>query len=374
MSDFLLKRRRFLKHCAAFSAGTLFVTSCSQSQLASSALDLDDWSDAPDLERAKEQAKEFVTYGIPDDWANYGEVIQKFAQRYGFDLNHIDTDMASLQEIMKFDAEKNNARAICGDIGIVYAAIAEQKGVVPVYTPASAATLPTGLKGKDGGWIATYTGVPALVINADVIQTIPQTWSDLLAPEYKGKVGSFNPARSGIGANTFLAWSYANGGNEDNMTVAVEFAKKMILQFSSAPDNAQTLEKGEVPIHIDYDFNCNSIAEMLRAKNIKAEVIIPGVSIYAPSALILNKYNTAKMDVAKLFMDYVLSDEAQTAFAKFGARPIRYVLGDLELPDDVKTKWLPDDKYVQVQQIQDWTNVNAETIGRIWREDVMDDA
>ena len=45
----------------------------------------------------------------------------------------------------------------------------------------------------------------------------------------------------------------------------------------------------------------------------------------------LNTYNTAKMNVAKLMLDFVLTDEGQTAFAKFGARPIRWVLGDLKL-------------------------------------------
>ncbi|GAB4365847.1 MAG: extracellular solute-binding protein [Elainellaceae cyanobacterium] len=334
-------------------------------------MSFEDWSKEPDLEHAKEQAREFVTYGIPADWANYGEVVQKFAQRYGFTLQHIDTDMSSLREITKFDTEKNNPRAICGDIGLLYAAIAEQKGVAPPYLPASAAILPPDLKGKEGGWVATYTGVPAFVVNADVIQTIPQVWNDLLASEYQGKISGMNPVAAGNAATAFLAWAYAHGGNEENMAPAIEFARKIVPQFSTAPANLQTLEKGEVPIQITYDFICNSMAETLKAKGIRAEVVIPGVSIYAPSALLLNKYNVAKMDVAKLFMDYLLSDEAQVAFAKFGARPIRYVLGDLPLSEQAKANWLPEDQYSQVQQVQDWTQIDAATIGKIWQEDVL---
>lgn len=374
MSSFL-KRRRFLKHCAAFSTSTLLTASCSRSSSLVSnnptAPKLEDWSNAPDLQRAKEQAKEFVTYGMPADWANYGEVFQKFAQTYGLDFRHIDTDMSSLVEIAKFDAEKNNPRAICGDIGLLYGAIAERKAVIPPYLSPRAAKLPSQFKGKTGGWVATYTGVPALVINADVIETLPQTWDDLLAPKYKGKISGMNPVRAGNDATAFLAWAYASGGDENNMTPAVEFAKKMLPQFSSAPVNVQTLEKGEVPIQINYDFNCNSAAQKLRNKNIKAKVVIPGVSIYAPSALILNKYNVAKMDVAKLLMDYVLSDEGQLTFAKFGARPIRYVLNDLQLPDQVKVGWLPDEHYRQVQQVKDWSKIDAERIGRLWQDEVL---
>jgi putative spermidine/putrescine transport system substrate-binding protein len=55
-------------------------------------------------------------------------------------------------------------------------------------------------------------------------------------------------------------------------------------------------------------------------------------SIYAPSAIIMNKYDTAHADFGKMFMDWILTDQGQTDFAKFGARPIRYVLGDLHSP------------------------------------------
>ncbi len=109
----------------------------------------------------------------------------------------------------------------------------------------------------------------------------------------------------------------------------------------------------------------------MKEKGINAEVVIPGVSIYAPSALMLNKYHTNKMDASKLFMEYVLSDEGQEIFAKFGARPIRYVLGDLKLPDSAKTNWLPESQYAEVKQVKDWTKVDPETLGSFWKEQVL---
>src|SRR4029453_19233625 len=74
-----------------------------------------DWSAPPDPAKAVEQAKDYVTYGMPDDWANYGEVLQKFGEKYKLQVNHVDTDMSSLEEITKFDAEKNNPMAISSD-------------------------------------------------------------------------------------------------------------------------------------------------------------------------------------------------------------------------------------------------------------------
>jgi len=135
--------------------------------------------------------------------------------------------------------------------------------------------------------------------------------------------------------------------------------------------NADEFEKGEVPIQIKYDFNLIALANQVKTKNINAQVVIPSDgSIYAPSALMVNKFDTAHMDLAKMFMDWVLTDEGQTVFAKFGARPIRYVTGDLQLGADAKTKWLPDDQYANVKNI-DLSKLKIEDVADIWNNKVL---
>ncbi len=372
-----LSRRGFLGYSLAFGSGILLAQlgSCSSKSgvenAKSGGLTLEDWPKPANVEQAREQVKEFVTYGMPDDWANYGEVRKKFAEKYGFEFQHQDTDMSSLEEITKFDTEKSNPQAMMADIGMLYGPLAEQRGVVPNYLPDNAAALPTGFKAASGGWVATFVGVPAIVVNTDVVKTVPRTWADLAKPEYAGKVGAIDPTKSGTAATTFLSWVYANGGDEANMAPGVEMAKKIVANFAAAEGNVQTLEKGEVPIQIKYDYNCKAAAVKVQEKGIKSEVIIPGVSIYAPSALMLNKYHVNKMDAAKLFMEYALSDEGQEIFAKFGARPIRYVIGDLQLSESAKANWLPDSQYGQVQQVKDWSKVNPETLGKFWTDQVI---
>ena len=331
----------------------------------------DVWSSPPDLAKAAEQAKDFQTYGMPDDWANYGGVLRAFSEKYGFELGRVDTDMTSMEEITKYDAEKANPVAVSSDIGLIYGPIAEEVGVVPPYLPPSAETLPAGLKSTHGGWVATFTGVPAIIVNTDVVSTVPETWDDLLAQEFTGKIGIRDPRTAGEGAVAFLAWAYANGGDESNLGPGIEFARKLLPQFAPK-EGLQDLEKGEIPVAIKYDFNALAWAEAAREKGINTTVVIPGVSVYGPSALMINKYNTAKSDLAKLLLDFVLADEAQIAFAEFGARPIRYVLGDLDLPDAARTKWLPDADYVDVKQVQDWSRVDANIIAETWDTEVLD--
>ena len=71
--------------------------------------------------------------------------------------------------------------------------------------------------------------------------------------------------------------------------------------------------------------------------------------------MMVNRYNTARKDAGQLFMEYVLSDEAAIAFAKFGARPIRYVLGQQELPAEATANWLPEETYQDVVVVEDFT-------------------
>ncbi len=368
----LLARRGFLTGTAALAAGASFGLPLLSAGKAFANAEAD-WSAPIDLAKAKLEAAQFDTYGMPDSWANYGEVLQKMAAANGFSLTHVDTDMSSLEEITKFDAEKGNPVAISGDIGILFGPVAEARNVVPPYMPPRAEKLPAGLKGTNGGWVATYTGVPAMVVNTDVIKNVPKTWEDLLKPEYTGKINAVNAGgSSGTNIAIFIAWAYANGGSELDIEKGVEFAKKMLPQFSAAASNSQTLERGEVPIQLKYDFNCIAAAAAVREKGVKAEVVIPTVSIYAPSALMINRYNLAKMNAGKLLLDFVLSDEAQIAFAKFGARPIRWVLGDLTLPKEAMAGWLPDAAYAGVKIIPDWSKVSIEKIAEVWQKQVAE--
>jgi putative spermidine/putrescine transport system substrate-binding protein len=336
-----------------------------------------DWKAAPDAAKAKDQAKTVVTYGSPDDWANYGQQFTTFCQTtWQVDCNtdharSLGADMSSAEEITAFDAEKNAPKAALADIGILFTGAAEAKGVLAPFTPANAAKLPATMKGANGGWVATFVGVPGFVANTDFLTSkgiaVPTSWADLAKPDYKGLVGLGKPGSSGTATMAFVAMNLAVGGTLDDYTKGVAYAKLLIPNLASSEGNADTFEKGEVPIQIKYDFNLIALANKEKAKNIGAQVVIPtDGSIYAPSAIIANKYDTAHMDFTKLFLDWILSDQGQTIFAKFGARPIRSIVdSSYTVPADARTLWLPDDQYKRVQVI-DTGKIDLATIQDIW--------
>jgi putative spermidine/putrescine transport system substrate-binding protein len=335
------------------------------------------WSGPPDPAKAKAEGATLVTYGMPDDWANYGEIIKAFCAKYEIaGCAHQDTDMTSAEEIQRYDAEKNNPVAIFSDIGLAYGPLASAKGVVPPYLPPSADQLPAELKAKpgEGGWVATFVGVPSILVNLDALAAkgiaVPTDWADLAKPEYQGLVGVRTPGKAGEGDAFFMALVLATGGSWGNFDSGIALAKQIAPNLNGQAGNADLAEKGEIPILIKYDFNNIAIAKALQAKGINVKVFIPpSGSIYAPSGMMVNGYNTAQADIAKLYMDFVLSTEAQTLFAKFGARPILSVLGKLQLPAEATADWLPDSQYANVKQI-DFTKVDPVQVGTIWTDQV----
>ena len=335
------------------------------------------WAGAPDAAKAKTEGATLVTYGMPDDWANYGAIIQAFCAKYAIaGCVHQDTDMTSAEEFQRYDAEKNNAVAIFSDIGLAYGPIASTKGVVPDYLPPNADQLPSNLKAQPGkgGWVATFVGVPSILVNLDALAAKglqpPTDWADLAKPEYKGLVGVRTPGKAGEGDAFFMALVTTTGGSWGSFDSGIALAKQIAPNLNGQSGNADLAEKGEIPILVKYDFNNLAIAKALQAKGINVTVFIPpSGSIYAPSGMMVNGYNTTQTDVAKLYMDFVLSSDAQTLFAKFGARPILSVLGKLTLPADAKADWLPDEQYAKVQQI-DFTQVDPTKIDQIWTDQV----
>ncbi|WP_157431643.1 ABC transporter substrate-binding protein [Actinomadura hibisca] len=365
-----MRTPRRLAAAAAAMAGLVGLAGCGGSDGTVGGFD---WKAAPDTSKIAAQGKDLPTYGLAPDWANYGGLVKAFCAKHGGTCTHKDTDMSSADEIQKFDAEQNNPVGTASDIGLMWGPVAEAKGVVPPYTPPSAGKLKDWQKAAGGGWVATFVGAPAFVVNTGKVKNPPRTWRDLLKPEYKGLIATKNPASSGTGQAMVVAAAVANGGGVGNLAPGFDFFAKLKKagNLSDAKMSEETLEKGEAPIQVNYDFNGIAQKKELGAKGVKLEVIVPSDgSIWAPSGLMINKYNTAKGDFLKAFLDYVLTDEGQLLFAESGAHPVRAINGDLQVPADRKKNWLPDAAYQAVKEIE-YSKINPEEIVKEWEAKVV---
>lgn len=318
------------------------------------------------------QAGAFKTYGIPDDWAGYGGMIKAYCAFLKVEPCHrTDTDTDSAETLRRFAAERNKPGALLGGVGVTFMEDGSKQGVLLDYTPERAKSMPAWTHVPGG--VVTYTGAIAFVVNTDVIKDVPQTWDDLKNPAYKGKVGVFDPRESATGLYTLLAANAAKGGRPDGLSPGLNYfhALRETGNLSANRGDATAMERGDVPIQVTRDFQGVQMREALKAKGINVTVLIPkDGSIYAPDALVLNKF-AAPNDIGRSFSDFVLSDAGQLEYAKYGARPIRQVLGDLKVPAADRALWLPDSEYAKVDLFDDWKQIDSATIAQQWEQKVL---
>ncbi len=181
-----------------------------------------------------------------------------------------------------------------------------------------------------------------------------------------------NPQTSGTGQNTVLAAAYGLTGDISNVDAAIEYFNEIdnAGNFKDIDGSAANIQKGEIPIMIFYDFNAYTLQQKFKDE-VNLELVFPEEgSIYAPGALILNNY-APHAEYAKKFADFVSSDQGQLLFAEGGARPIRYVAGNLEIPDDIKASMLPDDFYGNCASPENWNTVSPDLIAQKWADGVV---
>jgi len=316
-----------------------------------------------DLETKAKAEGALNSYGMPPDWTNFGAIWDKFLPKYG--LTHTDTDMSSAEEIQKFDAEKNNPVADQGDIGIQFGPVAVSSGTVQPYKPTRWDLIPDYAKDPDGNWMCWYTGTISFAVNTALVKNVPKSWADLMKPEYKGTVAISDPRNAAQGSMTVLAASFANGGSETNIDPGLKYfddLNKAGNLTSVAPSKAN-VEKGEAKIAVLWDYNALPMRDDLASKSpaVPIEVVIPSDgTTQAPYCHIINKYS-AHPNAAKLFREYILTDEAQILQAQKYARPL---VKGVEIPADLAAKFPPEAEYGAVKPIQDW-KAAADAIARL---------
>jgi putative spermidine/putrescine transport system substrate-binding protein len=332
---------------------------------------------APDLAKAGEQARQYKTMGMPDDWINFGAFFTALCQEHGWDCtgkgtgpNRFDTDASSAEEIAEFNKRAPDG-PVMADIGIAFGQVAEREGVTLQYQAKGADQLPPGFREEDGGWVASAVGTVAFTVNNDVVKNPPKTWDDLLKPEYKGQISMSDPTTSGTGQATVFSVAWAKGGGQIDLDAAIDYFRKLQTSgnLSSGEYSAATMEKGETPIRLQYDFVGLIQAAEIKKKGVNVTVQVPtDGGVWAPSALMPNKFSD-KPDLAKAILDFNLTDRGQLVYAEFGARPVRFVTGDLEVPAEYRRNWLPDSQYQKMGTVESWPDPGE--LADRWENEVL---
>ena len=289
-----------------------------------------------------------TTIALPHNWCNYGEVIEGFKAKYGLQVNELDPNAGSGDEIEAIKANKESKGPQAPDVidvGLSFGPSSKAEGLITPYKVSTWDTIPADAKDADGSWYGDYYGVLALQVNSDGVSNVPQDWADLLKEEYKGQVAlAGDPRTSNQAILSVYAASLAHGGSLDNAQPGLDFWAQINSQGNFVPVIADTgtFARGETPIIIQWDYLALGDRDSL-AGNPPVEVVIPktarlagiyvqAISAYAPHPA-----------AARLWMEWLYSDEGQLLWMKGYCHPIREA--DLRargvIPADLSAK-IPD--------------------------------
>ena len=260
----------------------------------------------------------------PPDWANYGQMITDFQNKYGIKVQSDQPDADSQTEI-------NTAQQLAGtgrqpdlfDLGTIVAL-----ANTSMYAPYQVATwndIPAANKEPTGLWVNNYTGYMSIGYDTS-LGTITKV-SDLADPKYKGKVAlNGDPLKAAAGFNGVVMAALANGGSADNIQPGIDFMKKLADMGNLLPvdPNPATIASGQTPIVIDWTYNNAAQTAVLQPKGINWATVIPTdappVASYYNSAINKDAPHPA---AARCWMEYVFSDAGQNTWLKGFALPVR---------------------------------------------------
>jgi putative spermidine/putrescine transport system substrate-binding protein len=293
-------------------------------------------------------AADVICYNCPPEWADWASMLKAIKSDLNYDIPHDNKN--SGQALAQILAEKNNPVGDIGYFGVTFGMKAKAEGALEPYKPANWEQVPAGLKDPDGYWTTIHSGTLGLFVNKDALggKPAPACWKDLLKSDYKGMVGYLDPSSAAVGYVGAVAINLALGGSAANFDPAIAFFKELRKNDPIVPKQTSyaRVVSGEMPILLDYDFNAYR-AKYSEKGNFEFVIPCEG-SVVFPYVVGLVK-NAPDKDKAKRVLDYLLSDKGQAIWTNAYLRPAR----PIELPEAVKSKFLPDSDYARAVNV-DW--------------------
>jgi putative spermidine/putrescine transport system substrate-binding protein len=293
---------------------------------ANAATSVADFGTMKDLVTAAEKEGTLNAIALPADWANYGEILKAFQAKYKIKVGDETPDAASADEINAITSRKGQDRAPdVVDLGNPFNTSGADQGLFAPYKVTAFDKIPAAQKDAQARWYNDYGGYISIGCDAKRIPNCPTTFADLLKPEYKGKVAlNGNPNKSGSAFGGVYAAAVANGGGFKDIQPGIDFFGKLKKNGNFIPveSTPATVEKGETPISIDWDYLNASYATEFKSKGVDWKVSVPTDGVYAQYySQAINK-DAPHPAAARLWMEFLYSAEGQNLWLKGFSRPV----------------------------------------------------
>lgn len=313
----------------------------------------------------------------PETWANYAGHFEGFTEKYGVEIISDSPDASSAEELQAVqNLRGQSTQPDVLDLGYSFVNPAVEQGLVEPYKPSNFDSIPDNLKDPDGNWIGAYYGVISVGIDRSRVENIPTTFEDLKKPEYAGLIALPGDPRQGASAiASVFAASLANGGNLDDIEPGIDFFAELddLGNLVSVSDAASAMTTGEAAIIFDWNYNWLGREEQLEADGVDFEYVVleDGVfgNFYGQPVTI----GSPQPNAARLWVDWLTSDEGAEQYALGGAIPARFTeLAEAGKLSDEALASLPDAEIVEQVELPNAEQGDAanQVIATQWAEKV----
>ncbi len=271
------------------------------------------------IEAAKAEG-DLNVIALPPDWANYGAIVRAFSDKYGIKVNSAQPYASSEDEINA--ANQQRGRSTAPDVFDLGQSVAlANTSMFAPYKVETFDDIPVAFKDPNGTWVNDYGGYMSIGFDSAVVPPVTSV-DDLLKPEFQGKVAlNGDPRRAGAAFSGVLMVALSQGGSLDDIAPGVEFFRKLneVGNFLPVDPTPATIESGKTPVVIDWNYTNASETKELPTW----QVVVPPDHIVAGYYYQAINKDAPHPAAARLWQEFLYSDEGQNLFAAGGVRPVR---------------------------------------------------
>ena len=286
------------------------------------ALTVTAWAD-DDMDKLIADAKaegELVVYGsCEEDYL--AAACENFQKLYGIKTSYQRLSTGEVPAKIEEENGKPSADVWFGGTNNPYDSLAAKGFLDNSYVPVNASHLSKDIyKDPNGYWYGIYTGLLGFMVNTDELERLgleaPQSWDDLLKPEYKGLIWLSNYKTAGtpkLVANLMIQLK----GHDEGIQYLVDLDKNVQVYTKSGSGPSKNVGTGECVIGIG--FLHDGITQIVDNGYDNVALVVPADGTACEIGPVAIFKGAAHPAAARLFMEYALSPDCVELAASHGS-------------------------------------------------------
>ncbi|MGL5435228.1 MAG: extracellular solute-binding protein [Lachnospiraceae bacterium] len=257
----------------------------------------------------------------------YKPVLKEYQERSGLNIRIISGTFQDLQLML----EEGTLAQTCDVVfGINAATLESNREHWEAYSSSSAAALDSELVPKYNTWTPFSTVPLVIMYNTKVVtyRELPEDWSSLLEPRWRGRIAFMDPEVSDIYATSLVVAMYASGEPDsylENLAANLEYQT-----YGTLPEVNHAVSDGRCSIGVTLE----KTAESLRREDNDIDYIYPesGTCVFLDGSAVISGCNNPA--AARSFLDFTVNTDTQNILVTdLGRRSVR---SDIAPPSGLK--------------------------------------